>query len=159
MRFPVSAGNVTPLNVPTISCALNNWNVSPAVSALPLMLVTLKLPPQVSVPRTFTRSLATGGLDNSIVVVLPELSVRLLLNVSAPMELPGVSFAPLARIKLPFTEPFPLKVFPLVNVMLPLVRALTSSVAPLAMLMLEEFENDPEPLNASVPELMSVWPE
>ena len=62
-------------------------------------------------------------------------------------------------MKLPFTAPLPLKVFPLVKVQLPPVRPLTSSVAPLAMVMLAEFENEPLPLNASVPELMRVAPE
>lgn len=75
------------------------------------------------------------------------------------MELPGVSFAPLARRKLPFTEPLPLTILPLVKVMLPPVRPLTSSVAPLAMLMPDELEIEPLPVSASVPELISVAPE
>ena len=61
--------------MPDNNCALNNWKLSPATNAVPPEFVMIKLPPQASVPRTFTRSFASGALLTSSVVLLPAARV------------------------------------------------------------------------------------
>src|ERR1017187_4117531 len=120
---------------------------------VPDRLLTRSVPPKVTLARPVTLSQVPAVWLSSTEAKLPGCSVRLLLMVSVPMDVPGARVPPAVTMTGPVILPAPVSVPPAtVNVFVP-VTPLTSSVPLLSVI---------EPLcvlvagNATVPRPLSV---